>query len=234
MDHSVQDRRVTAADLQPGMYVKATRHGHPVVARVEHVTRRRYANGTDTAVMLTPVDGREPWTNTCDSGDQVDLASDVEVAEAEQAQRRCALAAALRQLALDIEHRRLPLSSELPTDITIHVDTPAHLERWAEYLGASVRPGGNNPRLPTIRVDGWPLSFWVFGDRCAAPIEMLPPTEWAERDGIRIVDADGWPDEESFRRPIWREEWERRVAASTVERLTHRPEDCPAHKAGDR
>ncbi len=44
------------------------------------------------------------------------------------------------------------------------------------------------------------------------------PREWAREDGIRVLDADGWmgKDGRSWFEPISREEFDRRVAISTV------------------
>lgn len=46
--------------------------------------------------------------------------------------------------------------------------------------------------------------------------DLRTPSEWEQELGIKVLDADGWDDKNSWSNPITREEFQSRAALSTV------------------
>lgn len=236
MDHTVPETTPTtvpARDLTVGQHIRWA----GVIAEVRHLLPYRDPDRVERiAITGLRLDNGRPLPLTTPADEKVTLATDEQVAEAGAAQRREELADKLRaaadqlhRLANDVVRRRLPVPS-YPVGIEVHgiVDSRADLEAWAAHLGVSVpAPVSATDRIPSCGAECGPLAIRMQSAPEPQPWEVLPPAEWARRDGVTVLDADGWAGAD-WDRPIWREEWERRVAASTVERLTHRPAPAEA------
>lgn len=227
------EKPVYARDLAPGMHlaVPTNRRGGRDIMEVRYVLPYNDGDGTpQISVTATRVLTGTPAPLVYPAAEPVELATPEQVAEAGAVSRREVFAAELRRLADDIVRLRLPLP-EYGVDFRGCLGDGAELERWAEYLNVSARVNGAADRIPSVdaelgRGPGWYgslLDVHMQSRTEPEPVEMLTPAEWAERDGVVIRDADGWPDEESFQRPIWRLEWERRLAVCTVDLRTVAP-----------
>jgi hypothetical protein len=238
MTRSVPDNdrptTVPARDLRPGQHIMELARPSDdelTIARVEHTTPFRVGEDERVAVTLINAATGLPWMVDYLAAEQVTLATPEQIAGAGSDERREGLAVQLRaaadelhRIADDVLRRRLPVPVRyVPPSISMRlgvVDGRDALERWAEYLGGSVRRGGSDGDIPVVGVSrSAGVALEIQGPREAGGVELLAPAEWAERDGVTVLDADGWRGAD-WERPIWRPEWERRLSLSTTERRT--------------
>lgn len=112
-----------------------------------------------------------------------------EIADAQGAGRRAALAGALHELASAIVDEVLPVP-EFFTELRSTLDSRADVERWAEHLGVDVKMGGPQDNIPYaeqhVKVGG--VSFEVHVQGPPEPV-VTSGSVTASADGITVQNA---------------------------------------------
>lgn len=196
--------------LRPGLTAAMTAARGLLAAGWQYDSYTERADGTTERLMLHP-SGREITATTSRDGDSTDLAltdltleqvagaitgagltagpaeTPQEPAEPDLRQR---FAAELHRIADDIVRLELPLAETMSGSLRLGVlDSRADLERWAEYLGSTVKadPASNIPNTDhRILLDGRPYGAWLT---VAAQIPPEGPSE-LEQMRARVAELE--------------------------------------------
>ncbi|MDG4796175.1 hypothetical protein [Micromonospora sp. WMMD1082] len=144
MTSETTPRFTAAGELTVGQHITVPPHTVPY--RIDHTYQ---VETGQVLLVLIPVHVGPARTLLLAPSQRVDLVTAETLAEIEQAGRRAAAVAALRELADDIEDKQLPVP-RYGFNVSAAVWTYAEVEVWATYLGVAVRGGGTEKNIPVV------------------------------------------------------------------------------------